>query len=318
MALHALQSFRFGLKKESARGTAETTPDKWYAIDPAMALNYSHAPLPLETLWGTPEKRPMQAGPKTGEGSIPFPLDAQIVGELFYSLLGGVSSAQQGGTAAYKHTITRSGAINAKPSYTFFMDRGLGVLKYNLGVVRSISINVPVDNFATFQADVLFKSEASGSIGSPTFPSEQILSFQHADIEIAGSSDTDVKEFSLTIEQPYKVHRTLNQSQDAAELLATGPIGASGSFVIYFQSTTERSKFLANTSTTLRLLSEGEIIASTYKYTVDINLYQVKYTAFPYGEDEGLLAAQVEFQAEYSSGDSQTLQVDVTNTDTSY
>jgi hypothetical protein len=91
-----------------------------------------------------------------------------------------------------------------------------------------------------------------------------------------------------------------------------------GNFVIFFADDTQRDNFLANTTTTLRFLMEHEIIASTYKYTVDINLYKVQYKAVPFGEQDGLLAASVDFDSVYSSSDSKTIQVDVTNTDTSY
>jgi hypothetical protein len=91
-----------------------------------------------------------------------------------------------------------------------------------------------------------------------------------------------------------------------------------GGFTIYFQNTTERDKFIANTSVALRMLAVGATIASTYKYTTDINIYAAKYKAFPYGENQGLLAAKATFEGYYSASDSKAIDVALTNTDTAY
>jgi hypothetical protein len=88
--------------------------------------------------------------------------------------------------------------------------------------------------------------------------------------------------------------------------------------IVFFQNATERAKFLANTTNTLQFLMEHDVIEDTYKYTVDINVYKAQYTAYAYGDEDGLLAAKVEFKGVYSSGDSKTVQVDITNTDASY
>ena len=41
-------------------------------------------------------------------------------------------------------------------------------------------------------------------------------------------------------------------------------------------------------------------------------------TAFPFADDNGLLAAKVDFKGYYSSADTKAIQIDVTNTDTAY
>lgn len=316
MALYAIEANRFGLAKESVRGTAESTPSKWYPTKGMPQLDLSLDLLQDMGIRGVAAKYAPIAGMKVGQGKIPLFFDPQILGEFFYSLLGGKAAAQQGGTAAYLHTFTQSGIL--PPAYTFFQDRSLGVLKYNRGCVKAINLKGSVDGLVEAEAEVLFENEASGSIGSPSFPTQRYQSFQNMDFKIAGSSNTNVKEWDLKIDNGAFALRTLQGSQVCTDIIAPTPISIKGSFLIYFANTTERDKFIANTAVALRLLSIGATIASTYKYTIDINIYEAHYDAFPYGEDQGLLAAKATFEGYYSTSDSKAIQVELTNTDTSY
>lgn len=318
MALYSIQQQQFGLAKESVRGTAETAPAKWYPVLGIPEFSYELQHLEDEGIRGVAEKLVPVAGIKVGTFKVKLALDPQSIGEFLYGLLGSVASAQQGGTAAYQHTFTRSTAI-AKQSYTFFVDRGLGVLKYNLGVIKKITFTGGVDNLITADIEGFFKSEASGGIGSPSYPTQRYLSFQNVDYKVAGSSNTDVKEWTLSIDNGMAPHRTLTGSQDAGEFYARGRLMIEGGFTIYFQNTTERDKFLGNTSVALRILATGGIIGATiYSYLVDLYVYAAKYKAFPYGEDMELLAAKTTFEGYYSSGDSKATQAIIMNTDTAY
>lgn len=318
MALYPIEAQRFGLKKEAVRGTAETTPTKWYPVMKGTEFKYDLALLENDVLKGDPTMMPPIAGAKTGAGKIKLPLDSQTCPEFFRSLLGGLSSAQQAATAAYKHTITLNAGYQ-KPSYTFFHDYGIDVKKYSLGVVKKIAIGGGVDSLGTFEADVLFKSEIAGaSIGSPSFPTQKYLAFNTMDFKIAGTSNTDIKEWNIEIDNGAMGLKTLNLSQEVNDIIAANKLDIKGGFTIYFSTEAERAKFLANTAVALRMLAVGPLIASTYYHTVDVNIYEAHYTAFPFGDDSGLLAAKVAFTGYYSASDSKAIQIDVTNIDTAY
>lgn len=317
MTLYAIEAQRFGLAKESTRGTAESAPSKWYPTRGIPEFNFGLQHLEDTGIRGILAKYPPVAGIKVGEGKIPLFFDPQILGEFFYSLLGSKTAAQQGGTAAYLHTFTQQTGLQP-PAYTFFQDRSLGVLKYNRGCVKAISMKGGVDNLVETDVEILFENEASGSIGSPSFPTQRYQSFQNVDFKIAGTSNTDVKEWDLKIDNSARAHRVLAGSQVLNDIIAPEKISITGGFTIYFQNTTERDKFIANTASAIRILSIGATIASTYKYTIDINIYAAHYKAFPYGEDDGLLAAKAQYEGHYSTSDSKAIQVELTNTDTSY
>lgn len=218
---------------------------------------------------------------------------------------------------SFSHTITEQTGI-LPPAYTFFQDRSMNVLKYNRGCVKAMNFKGTVDGLVEVDVDVLFENEASGSIGSPSYPTQRYHSFQHVDFKIAGSSNTNVKEWDMKIDNGAKALRTLKLSQLLDDIVAPDKIAVTGGFTIYFADTTERDKFIANTATTIRVLSEQDAIYGSTKWKIDMPLYNVRYTAHPYGEDEGLLAAKVSFEGFYSTSDSKTLQVVLTNQDTSY
>ncbi len=430
MTLYATEAQRFGLAKETVRGTAEATPVKWYPTRGLAEFDYKLQHLMDTGIRGIAAKYAPISGIKVGEGKIPMFYDAQHMGEMYYSLLGGISSVEDstitigasnnkldfniGGSElhatiasasyligltsatastlcaaikdalfaadatgtytvtysrstkfftiarstgtfvllastganiatgiwstigfaatdrsaaitytgtvqveyAFTHTVTQSG-INPI-AYTFFQDRSLNVLKYNMGCVKSISLKSGVDNLVETEVEVLFKTEASGSIGSPSFPTQRYLSFQHIDFKIATSSNTNVKEWDLKIDNGARAHRTLAGSQDLSEIFCPEPITIEGSFLIYFANTTERDKFLANTAVAIEIVASGSTIAGSSKYKIDTNIYEAHYKSFPYGEDQGLLAAKASFEGFYSTTDSKAIQVAITNQDASY
>lgn len=430
MTLYATEAQRFGLCLEASRGTAETTPTKWYPSRGPIDLNYVRNHLQDTGLRGIAAKFTPVAGIKMGDGKIPLFFDAQNLGEFTYSLLGGKSStedatitisvsnnkldfnigggeltatipsatyligtsqaiasslckaiydaivaaeatgtytvtysrstklftiARSAGTFqmkfltgtnnlvsidttlgythtdktgaitytgantieyAFTHTFTQSGIL--PPAYTFFLDRSLNVLKYNRGCIKALNFKGGVDNLVEVDAEILFETEASGSIGSPSFPTQRYMSFQTVAFKIAGATDTNVKEWELKIDNSARAHRTLAGTADLTDIIAPEPISIEGGFTIYFANTTERDKFIANTSVALRVLAQGDTIVGSSKWACDINIYAAKYKAFPYGEDQGLLAAKVSFEGFYSTSDSKAIQIAITNQDVSY
>lgn len=431
MSLYSIITQVFGLAKETVRGTAETTPTKWYPTRGKVELDYKLMHLSDDGLRGTAAKFAPVKGILVGEGKIPLYFDAQMMGEFFYAVLGTNTSvedstitisasnkyinfnigggeltatvatgsyaigltqadasslckaiydaivaaeavgtytvsysrttklftiARSAGTFqlkfltgtnntasidttlgythtdktgaitytgantveyAFTHTMTRSNSMQ-KPAYTFFIDRGLAVSKYNLGVVKKLTIKSGVDNLIEAEADLIFKSEASGSIGSTSFPVQKYLSFQSVVFNIAASPNTEIKEWELSLDNTAVAHRALTGSQDLKDILAPGKLGISGSFLVYFENATERDKFIANTAVALNIVCTGATIVSSSSWKINMNIYEAHYKTYPYGEDDGLLAAKVTFDGFYSSSDTKDFQVAITNQDVSY
>lgn len=317
MANYAAILKRLGLQKEATRGTVETTPTVFLSVLSESELGYGLQVLPDDALRGTKAKWPSIAGIKDGEGSIKFLVRAQNIGEFLQMLLGNPTSAQQAATTAYLHTFTPDNSTLTLPTYTFFMDRSLNVLKYNLGTVSQLKLSCAADNLIMADATVLFKTEATGSIGSPSYSESGALSFQHVNFKIAGSGNTEVKEWEIVIGNGAFKKRTMSASQDVADILALENT-VSGTFTIYFADTTERDKFTALTTTSVEMIATGAVIEGAYSYTVEVLVDTVEYIAFPYQAEDGLLAAKVAWKGVYNNSNTRILRARITNTKTSY
>ena len=318
MGLFSIEQQRFGLKKEAVRGVAEAAPDKWYPTRGKPDLTYGLELLEDEGIRGSFSSYVPSAGLKVGEGTIPLYGDAQMLGEALLSLMGSVVTTQQGGTPAYEHVFEIGNSIQ-KPSYTLFLDRGLEVLKYNLAVCQKIDFKSAVDGLMEVDTTWLFKSEASGSIGTPAYPTQQYLGFQHVDFKLTGSSNTNVKDWTLTLNNQAESLRTLSKSQDVTDIVTPLKFQVEGGFTIYFVDVVERDRFLANTTTEINIIAAGNTIPTTGdKYTVQFVIHDIRYKAFPYGEDNGLLAAQVTFTSYFSLGTTKHIEIKLLNEDTSY
>lgn len=316
MANYPSNLLRVGLAKESVRGTAESSPGSWIAVHPDSRMNYSAILLPDTSLRGTMSKWADAVVATQGDGIIKFPLRASDVGEFVHMLMGDPSSAQQGGTSAYLHTFTQASTLLPQ-SYTVFMDRNIGVLKYNGCNVAELKVTGTPEDFIMVEASMMFLGEASGSIGSPSYVESEELTWQHVTFNIAGSSNTEVKSFEFSLKNGLFRKRVTAQSAAPEQLVAT-EYSADCNFVVYFENTTERDKFIAGTVTSIEAVIAGDTIASTYKYTLEILLDDFVYTAFPWGVEDGLIAAQVVGHAVYDTSNTRLFRVRVTNIATAY
>ena len=201
---------------------------------------------------------------------------------------------------AFKHVFGLPSGIQP-PTYTVFADRGVSVKKYNGVASRKFSLKATPNGLIMHESDLLGLDEAAGEIGSPTWAGEgNPLGFMHATVKIGGVANTaDVKEWSLSIDSAAFAKRVLSGAQTPADILAPGRMKVEGTLVVYFEDEVERAKFLANTSNTLQFLIEGDTIAGSVKETLDAQLPKIHYKAYPYGEADNMLAAQVAWEAAF-------------------
>lgn len=310
---------RFGLAKETTRGTAVTPAAVWMAVDKDSEIDFTTKLIEDPALRGVNARFPAIAGPQMAQGHIKAPVRAQNIGEFLRMAIGAPSSAQQGVTTAYKHTFTPASTIQL-PSYTFHLDRGLSVKKYNLGVVSKLKFSGAAEGLVLMDAEVMAQNEASGDIGTPTYAEAGQLEFFHTTVKFAGSAPSTpiVKSWSVELDPGVIPFRPLNQTQYPADFLARGPYKVSGDMVLYFEDETERAKFIAATNTTLEFVIDGANIASSYDYMLDILCSQVRYKAFPFGDEDGLLGAKVKWEAYYDTSTSAIAVVYIINTKTTY
>lgn len=317
MTLYSEESKALGIAKESVRGTAEAAPARFLAIAKGDPFDYVPEVIEDEQLRGSKIRIKPQQGRKNGTGRISLDAEPHSIGEILLGILGQVSSAQQGATTAYKHTFTKMATLQ-HPSYTTFIDWGIGVKEYNMTTFKSLTLTQADGGILKAAVDLMFKAEATAAAITPTWIVPAPFTFNMLDVKIATVSDVNVRDFSLVIDNGAYAQKNFNQSQDIADFLVKDKPKITGSFTVWFASEAERVKFLANTATTLELVWTGSQISGAYYNALDINLYQVHYKAFPFGFVDGILAATVNFEAYYSIDNSKEIQIDLTNEITSY
>ncbi len=300
MARYLVRTRQFGLTKEAVRNTAETSPAKWYPIMSDVDVEFAPKHLADPAVMGYKGEAQPVAGRKLGTLKFKIALDAKTIVEFLRSCCGSVSSAQIGSSTAYTHSVSVLTSGPQNPTYTFFFDFKIGVKKYNGCVVKSLKFSGPVDNYIMVDVEALFINEASGSIGSPSYPTKEYLSFAHITPKIAGSTVTYMKSWDLTLDNGAMHDLTQNALQVANDIITPGDFMVSGNMLVYMESETERDKMLANTAVALRWLIEGSIANDVNKYTVDLNVTAAHYEKFPLGIEDNQLASQVSFKGYYN------------------
>ena len=318
---YSIEQKIFGLGKESVtRGTA-AAPSVWLPVAKDTEMIYKLNLVKDEQVRDILEVFPSKAGIKDGTGKISgVDVDATNIGEILFSLMGKRADAQEGATVAYSHKFTKDSTVLQNQSYTFYVGRGLSAKQYSLGVVKSVAMKGTVDGKAKLDADVLFQTETTDSAAiTPTWVDPTPFMFYNTQIKTGGSADiTTIKDWNLTIDNQSFAKRVLNQSQDIVDVVTAGKLQVSGGFTAYFEDEARRTLFLAATSTTLEIICTGGAIATPYNYSLDINMPHILYTAYPFGEVDGLLGAAVTFDAYYDVATSETIDITLINKTTAY
>lgn len=318
MANYSVFKKRWGLAKESSRGVAESAPSAWFAplSDSEIEYKLNFADNMQVKGYNLAKDAPIQTTIDIN-GKIRMYLRPSELGEFLHMMLGDASSAQQGGSAAYLHTFTPGNVIQPD-SYTLFVDRGVSVKKYNLCNVKTIKISRAPDAPIIVEIDLMGRTEASGSIGSPSFAESGALSIKHDTFTVGGASNTQVKQWEVILDNGLIALHTTGQQQGAVDLLATEH-AARGSFLCYHESDTERDKFVAGTVTSLQINIEDTVaIASTYNYLLNLLFDEITYRAYPYEVEDNLIASKVEWVAHYYPSNSRIYRVNLQNAATAY
>jgi hypothetical protein len=65
-------------------------------------------------------------------------------------------------------------------------------------------------------------------------------------------------------------------------------------------------------------MTHTDLAGTAIPYSVDLVLPKCHYKSYPFGEEDGLLAAKVDFEAVYDTGTTKTISAVVVNADTAY
>lgn len=322
MGQASLQELQLGLVKEAVRGTLVSPATIFHAISGDSVLTYNPEFIDDETKRGINAMPPAERGVNVGVGTLKAPLRASDIGEYLQMAMGNPQSALITSGLAFRHTYT-GGAINlALPTYSVHMNRGgaLGVKGYNLMSVNTLQLSQDEAGLMQFEAGVLFKSEAAGNIGAPSFAgaSEEFAPGQ-AVLKIDGVAQLCMKTWSVTIDNNMLALRTQGGSRDIKDIVNRGPQTIKVEALFYFEDLVQRDIFLAGTAKQITIKATSEsIIEEGQAFDLEIDIPTGTWRAFPYGEDEGLFAAAGEFTGEYSFGSAKLFDVELINKKSTY
>jgi len=317
---YAIEQKYFALGKETTRGTA-VAPSKYIPVLKDTEFEYKLNLVPDELVRGIFERFPSHAGTKEGTAKISgIDVMSNNIGELLNSLYGKVTSSLVGPTNAYQHVFEKNNTTIQNPSYTVHINRGIGQKQYPLSVVKSIILKGTVDGKITADCTVLFKSEnTEGFTLSPTWSEMKPFMFYQTTVSFDNTADLQtVKDWTVTIDNGSVYQRVLNNSQDVKDILTIGKINITGGMTVYFEDEARRTKFLNGDTTAIEIKAEGDTIETSYKHTIKITIPAAKYTAYPFGEVDGLLGAAVTFEGFYDLTTQKSSTVTLINTETSY
>ncbi len=317
--------------QESVAGTAETTPIKYdyFTDDPAInpVQNVIKAPTvqnraPIKNILGAYHM----------EGSIPQIAEPEgMIGWWLKWALGAMTSAQQGATAAYKHSYTPANALH--PFTLWYMKGGTQQVKIPYCNVNTWELSQTYDDALRLSVGIIGqKDEITTDIGTATYSTLAPFSNQMLEVKIATSAAGQAI-------QAHNVALSGNNGIDPAmggvhgsrfyNALVPGAREVAGSFDLWFDDDSEYQRFWgsatatspADTTTPVELVFEwdtGIEAAVGYNYKLTVTVPEAIYESTTVNVGGGRVKQTVTFYAQYDASDTDEIHIDLTNTVVAY
>jgi hypothetical protein len=246
-----------------------------------------------------------------------------IIGEALYGVLGAKSSAQQGGTVAYKHTFTPADTL---VSWTLRKGVELTELVYPGCLFNKLTINSKHGELVEAILEVLGVGAAPTKValGTPTFSTLQPFSYHQATILLAGSDkSTMVYDLSVAIDNNIPIDKGGHGSKYFPKIRVGNRL-VNGKLSTFFDETNQYDAFIAGTEFTLNNKWVGaQIGATAYYYTLELDLPRCVYNSKGAPEIKPLaepLVVDAPFDALYSTVGAYNAEIKayLTNTITAY
>ena len=251
-------------------------------------------------------------------GNIEFPVEPENgIGWYLKWVLGSVTSAQQGGTSAYKHTFKSADTIKS------FTGRvGADISERVLGgcLLNSSALRFAHGQEIRGVAEIFAAEEAKGTIGSPTFSNLDPFVFSQATVEFADTAKAIVAEGEVRINNRIPFDRGVLGSRFFPKI-RLGKRLVDGRLSLFFDDADEYDRFLAGTEFKLELLTTGPDIGETgYNYTLNVILPKCVYLrdTAPHIDRRELIMLDAPFQAFYDSTSETEITVELINEKTGY
>jgi len=311
-----------GIAKETVYGTP-VTPTKFIDII-KEGIGADQEILLDETVRGRDYYK-QSAGPVKVGGGFPFFVAPENgIGQLLYYCLGAVSSAQQGGTSAYLHTITPA---DDQPSFT--VEKGLDAvtaLQYPGCKVGKLTLKSVKKEKLSCTVDLIGKTEKVVSLSTPSWSNLPDFTFAQGTFKLNAVACGDIMAIQAAISNALRG----DEYRPGSRVISKLPVGAravDGSFDIEFVDKVQLERFYGAANATepqdtltgvaLDLLWEGALIEGAYKYSLGLEIPQVYYnTAKALLNKRDLIVQGIEFKAIYDATATYAIRAKLQNKET--
>jgi hypothetical protein len=261
------------------------------------------------------------AGKQWSEGDIELYADTTKAGYFIVGAFGTVQSVNLAGSV-YRHTVTRNNS-NTPQYLTITEDRAVDRALYADVTVDSLEVSVGTD-LASIKAGLKGNFPQTTVSGTKTTTSGNVMNFANAQFAFAttisgAQNATPLKphDFKLNIKNNADV--VFAHSYSSPRSINVKDFEASAEFTLYFENTTDRDAYYAQTkqSASLKLIGNG--IGGGYQESVVFNMYKTSIQSFSI--DTGIdnyYAEKVKLTCEFDASTGRTIDAVITNTKTLY
>jgi len=312
----------FGIKKESTRGTAETSASFWL---PKMSLSLDDKVdqvIDESSIGVIEDSNDAVLVKKYSEGEFEGKITDKALGLILLGTLGSVSTS--GPTdSAYTHVFSVLQTAQ-HPALTLFIDDENQDYKHALGMITSLSLDISLQEFA--KVKVGFRSKAGATTtNTPSYSAENSFLPQHGVFKLA-STQSGLGAASAINIRSIKLDINKNVEDDDA-IGSTAPVdilnkqfSIEGEVELVFNAETMKTEMLGDTVQAMRIdLIQTTLIGSTSVPRLTIDLHAVKFSEFVRNYSNGdIVTATAKFKAFYKLADSKMVTVTLINAQSSY
>ncbi len=255
-------------------------------------------------------------GKQYSEGGFEDYVDNKIFGYFAVAALGTVGVSSQG-SGVYKHTVTRNDS-NTPQYLTITNDRVVDRQNYYDVAVDELEVSVGTD-ISAFKAKMSGNFPQTTTSGSATTASGNLMTFRNAQFAFGASvtaaqaaANLKTHDFKLNIKNNVEVVHA--HGSGLPRSINNKNFEVSADFQLYFENTTDRDAYYAQSKQAASLQFIGNGIGGGFNEFVKFNMYQVSLEGFELETGlDNYYAEKVKLSGEYDNVAGKTLDIEIQN-----
>lgn len=295
-----------GLAVEAVSGTPEATPDVFIPFT-ENTLRGHHEPLMDNSARVSRVKDYNSvSGKRWGEGGVTMYLDSLNAGYLMKLAFGLEARTQKNTTPpVYDHLLTPTVSGNSATSATLWDSKGVDVEQYAFATVDTCELEVMNDGIATIKAN--FMAKAPSTVSAPTYATTSGYLYTWKDmnarfgttVNVAlAATPTKLTNFKLSIANNLSLNYKSGSNQP--DTITYGSVEVTGSFVLFFESATDRDAYYNLTKRSMVVTLTGANLGAGFTEQMQIVLKKITLEDIDMATGiDDLFAITANFRAEW-------------------